>query len=105
MNNKINQSMSRKLVFVFIYTSVITLAAHFITYVNINYTINNFDSVYTSNTKLVQLADTIQKVQEHMYEYLKLKNSSDLEAYYVSMQEFQSMLGSLNERPLSIIFS
>ena len=99
MNNKINQSMSRKLVFVFIYTSVITLAAHFITYVNINYTINKFDSVYTSNTKLVQLADTIQKVQEHMYEYLKLKNSSDLEAYYVSMQEFQSMLGSLNERP------
>lgn len=99
MNNKINQSMSRKLVFVFIYTSVITLVAHFITYVNINYTINKFDSVYTSNTNLMQLSESLKQVQEHMYQYLKLKNSSDLEAYYISIQEFQGMLRNLNEKP------
>lgn len=90
--------MSQRLVFIFLYTSLITLVTHFITYININQIIIRLDSVYASNSKLLELKQSINKVQQNMYEYLNLKSSDALENYYINLQELQNKLGQFNNK-------
>lgn len=90
-------SISQKLVIVFLYTSFTILAAHLITYRNINYTINKLDYVYASNSNLSQLEACLEAAQLSTYSYLNLKSSSALENYYMSIQNLESQLEVFND--------
>ena len=90
--------MEQKLIFVFMYTSIIVLGGHVVTYININHTISKFDSVYASNLKLTKLSESLENVQENMYEYLSIKSSESLEAYYVSVQDVETAMKELNDK-------
>lgn len=92
------KTMEQKLIFVFMYTSIIVLGGHVVTYININHTISKFDSVYASNLKLTKLSESLENVQENMYEYLSIKSSESLEAYYVSVQDVETAMKELNDK-------
>ena len=93
-----NPYMCKKLICIFIYASVLTLLAHMITYKSINDHIKQFDLVYASNSNLSELSTALDDVQNSMYQYLKLKSSSDLEAYYQSVQAYTNLLATLNDK-------
>lgn len=82
---------------VFMYTSMVTLAAHVITFINIDQILIRLDRVYASNTRLAELAQCINEVQGQMYAYLNVKNTDALEGYYASVQNLQNKLYLLNE--------
>lgn len=92
------QSISRKLVTIFLYASFITLVAHLITYLNINHAMNRLDSVYVSNSNLSQLSECLNNTQQSMYAYLNLKSSNALESYYISSQDLMNKLQYFNDK-------
>lgn len=92
------QSMSQKLVIIFLYTSFIILVTHFITYTNMNHALNKLDSVFASNSNLSELEECINATQSSMYHYLNLKSSTALESYYVSIQNLENKLLEYNDQ-------
>jgi len=92
------QSMSQKLIIIFLYTSFIILVAHFITYMNMNHALNKLDYVYASNSNLAELEECINETQSSMYHYLNLKSSTALESYYESIQNLESKLLEYNDQ-------
>ncbi len=92
------RSMGQKLVLIFMYTSIVVLGGHVVTYININHTLSKFDVVYGSNLKLTELSEALDNVQSNMYEYLSVKSSESLEAYYISVQDVEEKITRLNDK-------
>jgi len=92
------KSISRKLVIIFMYTSLITLVTHMITYANLHQVITKLDSAYASNSNLSELSASINDVQSNMYNYLNVKSTDSLENYYMSVQNLENKLKLLNDK-------
>lgn len=54
------------------------------------------DSVYGSNVSLNDLSDKLQQVQESMESYLDTKTSDSMEAYYSAAEQYNSVVGDLD---------
>lgn len=89
------KSISQRLVIIFLYTSLMTLGAHMMTYINIHQALNKLDYVYASNTRLTELSECLNATQNSMYTYLNLKSSNALEDYYREVQNLQDKIYSL----------
>jgi len=64
--------------------------------IGINNMTRDMDSVYRDNLRLNELKSTLEEVQNNMTEYLNTKTTDSLEAYYISAQEYSSMIDELN---------
>jgi len=63
----------------------------------INTAVGRIESVYTSNVSINTLSDTLELIQENVYDYLNTKSSQALENYYKYEQEYRALLEDLNE--------
>ena len=70
-------------------------------YSNVNATVNQIDSVYASNTRLNSLRDTLENVQNNLYQYLNTRSSEALENYYIYEASFIRQLGELNNETIN----
>ena len=66
-------------------------------YARINNSMQRMDNVYASNTELTELSQIIEKVQDNMYNYLKVKSSQALLDYYQNEAKYRDQLEKLNE--------
>lgn len=62
----------------------------------INSAVQRIDSVFTSNVAVNTLSDTLELIQNAVYEYLNAKSSAALEDYYNYEQEYRTLLEELN---------
>ncbi|MCD7841487.1 MAG: histidine kinase [Lachnospiraceae bacterium] len=62
----------------------------------INSAVQRIDSVFTSNVAVNTLSDTLEQIQNSVYEYLNTKSSAALEDYYNYEQEYRALLEELN---------
>ncbi len=94
-------SIRTKLVQVFVIVSVIIFIVNGYLYYNLNKTIREIDSVYSSNIQLNELSTTLEKLQDALYQYVNTKSSDSLESYYTYEQDYYNMLGELNRDRVS----
>lgn len=67
-------------------------------YFQINRSIQKLDNVYASNVDMTLLSDSFEAVQNNVYNYLKVKSSDAILAYYQSEAKYREQLNKLNDR-------
>lgn len=56
------------------------------------------DAVFSSNTAINDLSESLNKLEGTVYEYLNTKGSKALENYYRYEQDYRQLLDGLNDR-------
>ena len=90
-------SIRVKLTSAFLFTLLILFFINLFLYLNVNSMLERINEVYQSNSSLNELSETLERVQSSMEEYLSVKNTDTLEAYYQSCQELNGQLQDLND--------
>ena len=91
-----NMKISRKLVAVFLVTSVIAMGVNIFVYVNLNQALDKINTVFSSNISLNQLSDNLNQIHQGLTGYLETKGTDDLELYYASTQEMRVLMNDLD---------
>ena len=81
--------------------AVLLFAMNMIFYVRINNSMQKMDNVYASNAELTELSQVFEKVQDNMYDYLKVKSSQVLLDYYQNEVKYRNQLEKLNEKNIN----
>ena len=92
-----NMKISRKLVAVFLVTSVIAMGVNIFIYVNLNQALDKINQVFSSNISLNQLSDNLNQIHTGLTGYLETKGTDDLELYYSSTQSMNFLMNRLND--------
>ena len=91
-----NMKISRKLVAVFLVTSVIAMGVNIFIYVNLNLALDKINQVFSSNISLNELSDNLNRIHTGLTGYLETKGTDDLELYYASTQSMNFLMNDLN---------
>lgn len=89
-------SIRKKLLLVFVATTLFTLAINVILYININRITKMLDEIYASNIKLNDMEDSLTKLQDSVTMYLNTKSTDAMEDYYKKEQEYAQKVAELN---------
>ena len=81
--------------------AVLLFAMNMVFYIRINNSMQKMDNVYASNADLTELSQVFEKVQDNMYEYLKVKSSQVLLDYYQNESKYRSQLEKFNEENIN----
>ena len=92
-----NMKISRKLVAVFLITSVIAMAVNLFIYINLNTAMDKINQVFSSNISLNELSNNLNEIHQGLTGYLETKGTDDLQLYYSSSQNMNLMLKELND--------
>ncbi len=88
-------SIRFRLVLVFAFTIGVVFFANMYMYYNINKSMNTIDKVYVSNVGLNDLLESLDDLQDYVFEYLNTKSTESLENYYRSEQNYRSLVEGL----------
>ena len=91
-----NMKISRKLVAVFLATSVIAMCVNLFIYINLNQALDKINSVFSSNISLNELSDSLNQTHQGLTGYLETKGTDDLELYFASYLNVKQMMRLLN---------
>ena len=91
-----NMKISRKLVAVFLATSVIAMCVNLFIYINLNQALGKINSVFSSNISLNELSDSLNQTHQGLTGYLETKGTDDLELYFASYLNVKQMMRLLN---------
>ncbi len=91
-----NMKISRKLVAVFLITTVIAMGVNIFIYANLNTALDKINSVFSSNISLNTLQDNLNQIHTGLTGYLETKGTDDLELYYASTQNMNMLMRDLN---------
>ena len=80
--------------------AVILFSTNMLMYWQVNKTMQSLDTVYASNVNLTELAESLEAVQNDMYNYLTVKTSDSLESYYRSEEKYRRLLEQLNDQSM-----
>ena len=92
-----NMKISRKLVAVFLITSVIAMGVNLFIYINLNTAMDKINQVFSSNISLNELSNNLNEIHQGLTGYLETKGTDDLQLYYSSSQSMNLMLKELND--------
>ncbi len=81
---------------VIILVMVVMLGMNLFLINEINSAVQRIDAVFNSNVSVNTLSDTLEQIQDSVYEYLNTKSSAALEDYYNYEQEYRALLEDLN---------
>lgn len=90
-------SLQAKLIMIFALTAVLMFVINILLYSEINRSMRKLDEVYVTNVSLNALTECLDETHRDVLEYLNTKSSDSLENYYRNVQEYQDMLGQLND--------
>ena len=91
-------SLAVKVLIQVIIVAVILFGTNTLLYWQMNRTMQTLDTVYASNVDITELAQSLEKVQIGMYDYLTVKSSVTLEDYYRYEEDYRKLLEKLNEQ-------
>ena len=91
-----NMKISRKLVAVFLVTSVIAMGVNIFIYFNLNKALEKINSVFASNISLNELSDNLNRIHTGLTGYLETKGTDDLQVYYSATQSMNVLMNGLN---------
>ena len=92
-----NMKISRKLVAVFLITSVIAMGVNLFIYINLNTAMDKINQVFSSNISLNELSNNLNEIHQGLTGYLETNGTDDLQLYYSSSQSMNLMLKELND--------
>ena len=78
--------------------AVILFGTNTLLYWQMNRTMQTLDTVYASNVDITELAESLEKVQTGMYDYLTVKSTDTLEDYYRYEEDYRKLLEKLNKQ-------
>lgn len=90
-----NLSIRKKLLFMFVATTLFTLLINVFLYMNINRITKMLDETYASNIKLGMMEESLSNLQESVTEYLNTKTTDAMEDYYKKEQEYAQLIQEL----------
>lgn len=91
---------SLQLIGIFLLTSLISLMISLYLNQNINRSLDNINSVYTSNDALNDMSAALGSLQDSILEYLETKSTDSLNLYYYYEQHYRNFLSGLNTQTL-----
>ncbi|MBQ4270979.1 MAG: histidine kinase, partial [Clostridiales bacterium] len=91
-----DMKISRKLVLVFLITSIIAMGVNIFIYINLNTALDKINTVFSSNLSLNQLSDNLNEIHQGLTGYLEAKGTDDLELYYSATQEMNMLMNTMN---------
>lgn len=91
-------SLDKKLVVEIMLMAFVLFGCNWFIYFQLNQAFIKIDSVYKSNVSLTELSETLENVNNSMYEYLTIKSSDALEDYYRYEAQFEQLLNKLNRK-------
>ena len=94
MQNSIQTRLSAAMVLVMIFVVCI----NFFIFEQIDMGVDRIDAVFSSNTAINDLSESLNKLEGTVYEYLNTKGSKALENYYRYEQDYRQLLDGLNDR-------
>ncbi len=95
---KAYNSIQNKLSSVMLLVLVFVVCINFFIFSQINSAVRRIDAVFSSNVTINNLSDTLELVQDSVYEYLNTRSSQALEDYYRYEQDYRELLEELNDR-------
>ena len=96
--NIVTNSIQTKLSGVMLLVLVFVLCMNFFIFSQINSAVQRIDAVFSSNVTINTLSDTLEEIQNTVYEYLNTKSSQALEDYYRYEQDYRRLMEDLNNR-------
>lgn len=92
-----NMKISRKLVAVFLATSIIAMGVNVFIYVNLNMALGKINTVFSSNISLNELSDNLNEMHSGLTGFLETKGTDDLELYFAASQKMRTLMIDLND--------
>jgi len=92
----VRNSIRAKLISVYLLITGILFVTSIFNNTYVNQSIDKINRVYLTNVKTNELSETLESVQNYVYEYLNTRSSSALENYYRTEQEYRKLCESLN---------
>ncbi len=89
-----------RLISIFLLTSALSLCMSLFLNQNINRSLDNINSIYTSNDILGEMSANLESLHASIQEYLETKSTDSLNQYYYYEQEYRNLLDSLNRQTL-----
>ncbi len=90
-------SVQSKITVVVAIVLLLVLLANIFAFHRSSETVKEINEVFTSNTVIINLGETLGKTQNSMYDYLSTKGSGSLEDFYRYEQELQDQTDDLND--------
>ncbi|MDO4521970.1 MAG: histidine kinase [Eubacteriales bacterium] len=91
-----NLPFQLRLIAIFLLTSALSFAMSLFLNQNINRSLDNINSVYTSNNALNDINSTLESLQTSIQQYLETKSSDSLNNYYFYAQQYRNRIDSMN---------
>ena len=103
MKHKLNSPLSHlpfslRLICIFLLTSLLSLAMSLYLNTNINRSLEQINTIYTSNNHLNTMTETLNSLHGSILEYLEIKSTDSLNNYYYYAQQYQNLLSELNHQ-------
>lgn len=87
-----------RLIFIFLLTSLLSLAMSLYLNTNINRSLDQINTIYTSNNNLNSMTETLNSLHDNILEYLEIKSTDSLNNYYYYEQQYRNLLSDLNSQ-------
>ena len=85
-----------RLIFIFLLTSMLSLTMSLYLNTNINRSLEQINTIYTSNNNLNNMTETLNSLHDNILEYLEVKSTDSLNNYYYYEQQYRNLLSDLN---------
>ena len=91
-------SLTTKVLITATLVALLMFLSNLVLYLQVNRMTEKLQQVYISNVSLTELSESLDQVQDHMYNYLLVKSSDTLENYYKSEEGYKNLVSRLNSK-------
>ena len=96
----VKNSIQTRLSGVMLLVLVFALGINVFIFKQIHTAVTRIDAVFSSNTAVNELSESLEQVESTVYEYLNTKSTQALENYYRYEQNYKNLIEELNDRNL-----
>ena len=97
-NLSVQDSIQTRMSVVMVLVLLFVVCVNFFIFEQIHTGVDRIDAVFSSNTAINDLSETLNKLEGTVYEYLNTKGTKSLENYYRYEQEYRQLLDEFNDR-------
>lgn len=98
--SSVKNSIQTRLSGVMLLVLVFALGINVFIFDQIHTAVTRIDAVFSSNTAVNELSESLELVENSVYEYLNTKSTQALENYYRYEQNYKNLIEELNDRNL-----
>ena len=95
--SSVKNSIQTRLSGVMLLVLVFALGINVFIFKQIHTAVTRIDAVFSSNTAVNELSESLEQVESTVYEYLNTKSTQALENYYRYEQNYKNLIEELND--------